>query len=341
VHDPVTKLDERDLHVRVLDALLRVPGTGRLKPGVLRRTAEKLARGILESRISSKDPVHFGALDLIHRLNEVDDRWAREILLAVGRYALRGRVIPVQRLHEVLDEAREAYLARCPCRASGRVKEEEATGGAGGSAAGTRRTPGRAGDAGSGTDDAGDLLAPVLRAWSEPAVRSATGPKLAAALDGAERARRKGPARNALDGLWRATWPYWEVLVEHPGYDDAWLRGLTKNAKVWRIHRRLLHPWVDLIYADRGVVFTHMEAAGLPYAICSCPGPETDGGCMLTNWHYFSDNDEILLPNETAGHGRRRDAAGRLLPCRKHEARKGRPCLGCGCDHEREEVGSR
>ena len=53
--------------------------------------------------------------------------------------------------------------------------------------------------------------------------------------------------------------------------------------------------------------------------------------------HYFSDNDEILLPNEAEGHGRRRDAAGRLLPCRKHEARRGRSCLGCGCDHEKEE----
>ncbi|MBI5488167.1 MAG: hypothetical protein HY905_12615 [Deltaproteobacteria bacterium] len=312
----MTRLDERALHVRVLDALLRVPGAGQVKPGILRRTAQKLARAILESRVSSTDPVHFGALDLIHRLNEIDEQHAREVMLAIGRYALRGRVIPIQRLHEVLDEARAVYLARCPCRASGRVKDDHSP-------------PMPAGNV--------DLLAPLLQAWRDPAVRAATSPHLAKALDRAATVRRKGTAREALDELWRATWPYWEILVEHAGYDRAWLRGLTKNHKVWSVERRLIHPWIEAMYRDRGVVFTHMEAAGLPYAICSCPGPEADGGCMLTNWHYFSDNDEILLPNETQAHGRRRDVAGALLPCRKHEARKGRPCLGCGCDHEREE----
>ncbi|MBI5500022.1 MAG: hypothetical protein HY907_07245 [Deltaproteobacteria bacterium] len=337
----MTSLDARKLHVRVLDALLRVPGAAGVKPGILRRTAQKLARAILESRVSSTDPVHFGTLDLIHRLNEVDDRHARELLLAVGRYALRGRVIPIQRLHVVLDEARAVYLARCPCRASGRVREEEgretAEGRKAGFTAETPRSP-RHTERRQAVDGAA-LADPLLQAWRDPAVRAATSPRLAEALERAATVRREGTARKALDELWRVTWPYWEILVEHPGFDRAWLHGLSKNRKVWRVHPRLIHPWIDAMYRDRGVVFTHMEAAGLPYAICSCPGPEADGGCMLTNWHYFSDNDEILLPNVDQAHGRRRDAAGAPLPCRKHEARRGRPCLGCGCDHEREEGG--
>jgi hypothetical protein len=151
------------------------------------------------------------------------------------------------------------------------------------------------------------------------------------------RARREGRAGGTLHDLFAATWPYWEILLEHPGYDRCWLEGLAKNRKVWKTPKPLAHAWVDALYDGRGVIYTHMEAAGLPYAVCSCPGPETDRGCMLTNWHYFSRNDEILLPNETEGFGRRRDEAGKLLPCKKHPERGERGCLGGGCDHAREE----
>jgi hypothetical protein len=318
-HDsrPPARLDPRELHVRILDALLSVPGAERMKRGVLLRTAQKIGALILRSRVSSIDPIHFGALDLVYRLNELDDARAREALLAVGRYVVRGRVIPVQRLHVLLDEATKVYLARCPCRASGRVNDKPGTGK-------------NHGD----TESTEELLRGILDVWEGPGVRRETEAPLAEVLDAVAKARREGREGGTLHDLFAATWPYWEILLEHPDYDRCWLEGLTKNRKVWKTPKPLAHAWVDALYGGRGVIYTHMEAAGLPYAICSCPGPEADRGCMLTNWHYFSGNDEILLPNETEGFGRRKDGGGNLLPCRKHPERGERACLGCGCDHD-------
>jgi hypothetical protein len=168
-------------------------------------------------------------------------------------------------------------------------------------------------------------------------VRRRTSPRLLEAIDRTAGARRRGTAGGTLDDLLAAVWPQWEILLEHPAYDTCWLEGLAKNRKVWAVAKPLAHAWVDALYRARGVIFTHMEAVGLPYAVCSCPGPEADRGCMLTNWHYFSGNDEILLPNEGEAFGRRRDPQGRVLPCRKHPERGGKGCLGCGCDHAAEE----
>lgn len=317
------RLDARTLRVRVLDALVGVAGPG-VKRGILNRTAQRIAAAILRARTSSTDPVHFGTLAAVHGANDLDNPLAREAVLAVGRYVLRGRVIPVQRVHELLDEARVVYLARCPCRASGRVQDR----------------PGRPEAAAAEPElpraEAERLLDAIERAWERPEVPAATSARAAEAFDRVVSARRAGAPGGTLHDLFVATWPYWEILLDHPGYDRAWLLGLAANGKVWETARPLAHAWVDALYRGRGVIYTRMEAAGLPYAVCSCPGPEVDGGCMLTNWHYFSGNDEILHPNEAGGFGRRRDAAGNVLPCRKHAAREARGCLGCGCDHAEE-----
>jgi hypothetical protein len=306
--------------VRVLDALLRVPEAADVKPGILRRTAQRIAAAILRSPISSTDPVHFGTLELIDRLEASDDPLVGEAVLALGRYVLRGRVVPPEEVHRLLGEARRIYLARCPCRASGRVD-----------------------DRGSGTAVRGDpaeLLERLLAAAAQPAVRRASASRLLALLDETAAARAAGRPDGSLAALFERSWPMWEILLDHPAFDRAWLTGLARNRKVWHVALPLARAWVDALYLGRGVVFTHMEAAGLPYAVCSCPGPEADGGCMLTNWHYAAGDDEILRPNKTLGHGRRRDRDGRLLPCREHPARAGRPCLGCGCDHAEREAGA-
>jgi hypothetical protein len=309
---PPRRLDRDAVHTRVLDVLLRSAGPG-VKPGILNRTAQRVAQAILRSSLTSKRPIHHGSLAALYRLNERDDPLSEQAILAVSRYVVRGKVMPVQRLRRLIDEARAAYLAPCPCRAAGRVQDLEA-----------RPAP-------TAADDA--LLERLLDAWADPAVRAATAPDLQRAFDGVADARRRGGPGGTLVDLERATWPTWEILLEHPGYDPSWIAGLRKNARLRPIHRSLLRAWVDALRASRKVVFTHMEAAGLPYAICTCPGPEADGGCILTNWHYGSGNDDILLPNETDWPGQRRDADGRVLPCDQHAARAGRPCLGCGCEH--------
>ena len=311
---PRRHLDPRAVHTRVLEVLLRAAGPG-VKAGVLNRAAQLVGREILRSSLTSKDPVHFGALATAFAVDDLGDPLSEQVVLAVSRYVLRGQVMPVQRLLEVIDEARGAYLARCPCRAAGRVRDLET------------REPA------PGADDEA-LLTGILDAWDGAAARSETDPRLAVVLDRVGQARRAGGADGSLDDLFAGVWPYWEILLEHERYDRCWIEGLTANQKTWAVSKAVLRPWVLAIYEGRGVVFTHMEVAGLPYCICTCPGPEADGGCILTNFHYGSGNDEILIPNADQAHGQRRDAAGAVLPCSRHPGRAGRPCLGCGCPHE-------
>ena len=309
---PRRKLDPKAAHARVLDVLLRSAGPG-LKPGILHRTAQKVAALILRWPGSSKDFIHFTTLAAVHDLGDREDPLSEQVILALSRYVLRGKVIPVQRLQALLQEAQAGYLARCPCRASGRVQDLDVA------------LPEAAGDQA--------LLAAILDLWQDSRVREETAPPLARRLERVARARCEGRKGGSLRDLQAEVWPYWEILLDHPGYDPCWRKGLSSNHKVWKLPLRLLSLWVDALYQSRGVVYTHMEAVGLPYAICSCPGPEADRGCILTHWHYFSGNDEVLLPNTTEAFGQRKDSSGAVLPCKKHPERSNRPCLGCGCEH--------
>jgi hypothetical protein len=313
------RLDPRAVRTRVLDVLLRAAGPG-VKAGVLNRAVQLVGREILRSSLTSKDPVHFGALAGAFAVNDLHDPLSEHFVLAVSRYVLRGQVLPVQRLLEVIDEAGGAFLARCPCRAAGRVRDLES------------REPA------PGADDEA-LLRGILDAWDRRAARAETDPRLAAVLDDVAQAHRAGAAGGTLDALFAGVWPYWEILLEHERYDRCWIEGLTKNQKTWAVSKPVLRAWVRAVYDGRGVVFTHMEVGGLPYCVCTCPGPEADGGCILTNWHYASGNDEILIPNAEQAYGQRRDVDGAVLPCGRHPARAGRPCLGCGCPHERPRSG--
>lgn len=304
---PPRRLDPHAVRTRVLDVLLRSAGPG-VKPGVLNRAVQLVGREILRSSLTSKDPLHFGALRAAFAIDDLGDPLSEHVVLAVSRYVLRGHVIPVQRLLEVIDEARGAFLARCPCRAAGRVHDLPV------------REPA------PGADD-GALLGAVLAAWASPAARAETDPRLAAVLD------RVAQPRGTLDDLFAGVWPFYEILLDHEHYDRCWIEGLTKNHKTWAVSKPVLRAWVHAVYDGRGVVFTHMEVGGLPYCVCTCPGPEADQGCILTNFHYASGNDEILIPNADEAHGQRRAPDGTVLPCDRHPARAGRPCLGCGCPH--------
>jgi hypothetical protein len=319
---PLHRMDPDALHTRILDVLFRSAGT-RMKEGVLLRAAQKIAAEILRSPISSRDTVHFSALAAMYGLGRLDDLISEQSILAVGRYLMSGSVIPPERLIELIRASRHAYLARCPCRASGRVDDRPR--GWGGLSQDAMPPPGEA------------LLQELLALWQDPSIQEQTAAPIAAALHQASRARARtsdpDADRRILAELQAALWPYWEILLEHPGYDPCWLEGLGANHKVWRLPSELLVAWVKALYASRGVIYTHMRAAGMPYAICSCPGPEADGGCLLTSWHYFFGNEEVLLPNCSEGSGQRRDESGQVLPCARYPERASRPCLGCGCEH--------
>jgi hypothetical protein len=79
-----------------------------------------------------------------------------------------------------------------------------------------------------------------------------------------------------------------------------------------------------------------MKLFDTPYTICSCPTPETGGGCTLTNWYYWGLSNSSLMPNEEFN-GRRTDESGKTLACKYFPIRSKRECLGCGCDHDRDD----
>jgi hypothetical protein len=132
------------------------------------------------------------------------------------------------------------------------------------------------------------------------------------------------------------TYPYWELLLEHGEFTPVWKDSQLKTGKARRIHKETLIAIVEALYKARGTVFSAMSMFDAKYAICSCPGPESDGGCLLFNWHYYSGIDPAVKHNQDLRFGQRKDRQGNVLPCKKYPERQTRDCLGCGCEHEPE-----
>jgi len=145
-------------------------------------------------------------------------------------------------------------------------------------------------------------------------------------------ARRAASDEYRLGVLFERTYPFWEFLPVIEPYTPSWIRSLHANHKARLLHKELAFELATALYLGKGVLFSTMRLFDQPYCICSCPTPENGGGCVLTNWHYGSGSDASLLPSDAA-HGRRRDAAGGILPCNRFPIRANRACIGCGCAH--------
>jgi hypothetical protein len=294
-----------------------------VKPSVLRRAAAAVGRAILASPLTCWDPVHRGGVRaamaaeaaLRERLGPLVDLACQQLF--------HGHVLPVQRVEALIGEAEAAALARCACRFAEVVSDLERPDG----------TVALTADDGV----VARCLADVLAAWeavrARPPGERGTAAPLQAAFERARQAAGGRAPREVLGGLLRDTWPRWEILLAHADLTPEWRENLRRQGKAWPVDRGLLQAFARALYHGRGAVFTWMEAVDAPYAICTCPGPEADGGCSLLHWYYAAGLDGALFPNETDGFGQARGADGAVLPCQRFPERAGRPCLGCGCEH--------
>ncbi len=296
-----------------------------LKPAVMRRAVKRIGLHILGNWCMAWDPVHLGSFRAAMVVEASVRDYVGPLIDVAVEHLFHGHTIPVQRVLVLIDQASSASLGKCVCRASGVTSDLERDG----------ETYMIAED-----DVVEEHLERLLEAYDrvDRARREGstpieeTAPLFLDALDAAREA--SGSPRSRLGLVFERTYPYWELLLEHENFTPRWRRNMAQHHKALPIHRDLLTPLVLAHYHVRGAVFTGMEVVNEAYCVCTCPGPENDEGCSLVNWHYFSRLDHALYPNRDDFFGQRRGPAGEPLPCNRFEARKSRPCLGCGCEHE-------
>lgn len=292
-----------------------------LKPGVARQVVDEVCRLYLWSSLSS--------FPLFHELTVVVPWWAcdrtRRTRLEEGfdllvRELLHGVVLSLQRVREEVLATDAVYLGHCACRSSGIARDLD---------------PARDVPLLVGEPEARRLLDRVVdraEALGPDRLRATTGPRLRSTLERLTAARAAGSPGYRLERLLAETWPHWELLPVGGAYRPNWVRSLERNGKCEPVDREVALELVNVFFHGRGAMFSSMKCVDSPYTICTCPTPEHGGGCVLTNWYYFGSMDASLVPADDH-HGRRRDAEGRVLPCRYFPVRARRECLGCGCDH--------
>jgi hypothetical protein len=359
------KLLER-LRAMALDTLL-----GRERPGLrrstARRVAEKVALDIVGNRFAAWDPVHESAFNLAYYGEKIPSVLLKTLVEKACDEMFFGYVLTPELAKKSVIGARALYLGKCICRSSGRVNDLYRASDGGGREARSRGSAGRKTErSGTGRGRSGrsvqhgrsgqrgrdetrevymilgeeesrpslDGIIDVYQSLRKRDIEPIADPSLHDILEEFSRWRSEGSSRYAMAHFWEKTYPFYEILLDHEDYTDAWLRTMDANNKAWRVHRDILLPWIDAMYSTRGAIFSSMVIFDAPYTICSCPGPENAGGCLLFNWHYYSGNQGAIKYNEE---GQRRDGFGNVLPCKKYPERMRCDCLGCGCDHSLEE----
>ena len=308
------------LRERVLDYLQEAHSG--LKPSVARLAARRVGLSILGNWLTCWDPIHLRGLRGSMALEAGLRKTLGPLVDLACQELFHGHVIPIQRVLLLIDEAREAALGKCVCRASGVTQD--------------LMKHGRVylwADADNFEEHLHRILDAYERIIRGPSRPEHTSPRLLAILE-AVRTSQALSARERLEILFEQTFPFWEILLHHQDMRPEWRENMRGHRKSWPVERELLKAFALAHYHLRGAVFTFMEAVDQPYALCTCPGPENDGGCSLVNWYYFSRLDGALYPNVNDFFGQRRDEHGKVLPCNLHPQRASRPCLGCGCEHE-------
>ena len=306
--------------VEVLLESLLVEDRPELKRSVVRRMADKFGNYLLWNRISSTPVVHEMAALLPWWVSHMPGS-AVSSLRDIGlSYFLNGIVVPVQNVWKEVLEARLVYLGHCVCRSSGIVDD--------------LYQDGKIVTLLSRQDNK-RLLNRFMDRYRSLKIDGRipdTDPRYIELCERLDGLRRKGSTRYCLETLLEDLYPDWEILPVHEKYTPDWIRSMHANRKAHSIHKELVFELATILYLSRGVIFTSMRLVDTPYTICSCPTPETGGGCVLTNWYYWGMSNASLLPNEHA-FGRRKNQEGNIMPCQFFPVRGRRECLGCGCRH--------
>ena len=303
----------------ILERRLRGRLDPRVKGSVARRLAQRVALGVLANRFSAWEPLHERAARLASEAEAMPEEHLHRLFEELCGVLLVGYVVPLPQVLAEIREARDWQLGLCVCRQAERVRD--------------LRDP----DSGrvllAGPEEAcRPWLLRLLDAFEGLRGRDAvTEPAFRDLLERLSTLRKVEDPRCNTAAFFEACWPRFEILLDHPRYAPEWRETMRRNRRSWRVHPELLCAWAELCWYARGAVFTSMAAVDARYTICTCPGPELDGGCLLFNWAYGSGNPHVVAPHPA---GQRRDAKGNPLPCERFPARAVLPCLGCGCDHD-------
>lgn len=291
----------------------------RIKESVTRRMTQRVALAVLGNKLAAYEPIHEGAILLATQAEALPVETLHRIFEEVCGVLLVGWVVPLEQVRQDIREATDHYLGMCICRQADRVHDLRSS-------------------------ETGELYLLGTRAERRPwmdrfidrfeALRgqdSITSQPLLDILARQATLRRVDDPGYGAGAFWEASWPYLEILLVHPRYVGQWRETMRANKRTWRVHPQLLEAWVELAWFSRGAVFTSMAIVDERYTVCTCPGPENDGGCLLFNWTYHSGNPHVLAPHAPS---QRRGADGEPLPCARFPQRQERPCFGCGCEHD-------
>ena len=291
----------------------------RIKDSVTRRMTQRVALAVLGNKLSAYEPIHEGAILLASQAEALPVDTLHRIFEEICGVLLIGHVVPLEQVRQDIREATDHYIGMCICRQADRVHDLH------------RPDSAEVYLLGSEAQHRPWMDRLVDRYESLRGDDAITSPPLLDILARQATLRRVDDPGYGAGPFWQASWPYLELLLDHPRYVGQWRETMKANQRTWRVHPRLLEAWVDLAFFSRGAVFTSMALVDERYTVCTCPGPENDGGCLLFNWTFYSDNPHVLAPH---GPSQRRDAAGEALPCARFPERSTRPCFGCGCEHD-------
>lgn len=323
LHKNLSDVEKQKLVEGLMNAIL-ADEQKELKRSVARRMADKIGTYLLWRRETTVPVIHELIVLLPWWISHLPGEVIPKIRDIGLNYILNGRVVPVQMAWQDILNADPVYLGHCACRSAGVVDDlyqddkvfnllSEAD---------SRRVLDRFVDR---------YLALVEKHGQLPD----TDDCYTNLCRDLVQLRENNSSDYRLETLLKRTYPDWEILPVHEKYTPVWIRSMHKNHKAHLIHKELVFELSTALYLSRGTIFSAMKLFDTPYTICSCPGPESGGGCTLTNWYYWGGSNTSLLPNEEK-YGRLKDDEGCVLPCRHFPVRSQRECMGCGCNHEEE-----
>jgi len=322
--DELAHIDKKNLLNALLESICSQNSYG-LKLPVMRKMAQKIGDYMLWRRESS--------IPVIHELLVLIPWWITNLPVdAIGtirdlglKYIINGQVLPVQLVWKEILEAPLVYMGHCVCRSSGVADDLYKN------------------------DQVYTLLDKKTKDLlldrfvnRYQALRKQYGhlpdsdPMYEKLCQKLLYLKKNHSKEYCLETLLESTYGSWEILPVLEKYTPSWIHSMHKNHKAHRLHRELVFELSTIQYLARGSIFTTMKLFDSPYTICTCPTPETGGGCVLTNWYYYGASNSSLLPN-THVFGQNKDSEGNNLPCRYFDARRNRDCVGCGCDHQQDD----
>jgi len=320
--DVLSKSEKKQITKAIFESLMQ-NDQPELKQSVARRMANKIGDYLLWRRETSFPVIHELVVLLPWWISHMPGKVIPALRDIGLKYVLNGVVLPVQTVWRDILDAPLVYLGHCACRSSGVVDD-------------LRKSDGTIFNM-LPDDQSAVLLDRFMERCGSLAGSngqlSDTDPIYQEKYQSLLELKRKKSSQYRLETLLELTYPHWEILPILDKYTPSWVRSLHRNHKAHLMNKELVFDLATILYLARGTVFSSMKLFDTPYTICSCPTPETGGGCTLTNWYYWGKSETSLMPNETV-HGRKQDAAGEVAPCENFPLRSRRACIGCGCKHD-------